>query len=197
VNFSQRIRELERKMANLIRVGTIESLDETNARVQVRFGNIVTAWIPWLTQRAGPDANWWAPEIGEQVLVMSPSGDFNLGVALPAIYQTAYPAPAATKDKQVVKWSDGSSLTYDRAAHKWSLVVPNAAAEVDVTTGGKINLVATGKVTISGSEIDLNGPVVASSSITASGDVIGQGTSLHNHVNTGVTAGGSNSGPPA
>lgn len=53
-----------------------------------------------------------------------------------------------------------------------------------------------GAVTVTGS-LDVIGPVTASETIVAQGDVIGQGISLATHVQTGVTPGSGTSGPPA
>lgn len=44
--------------------------------------------------------------------------------------------------------------------------------------------------------ITLDGPVTATSTIDATGEITGNGTALHTHTHSGVTAGGANSGPP-
>lgn len=59
-----------------------------------------------------------------------------------------------------------------------------------------ITLVSPTKITLQAPEIDLTGAVVASSTIVATGDITGAGTSLHTHVHSGVQSGGSNTGPP-
>ncbi|MCF6180050.1 MAG: hypothetical protein L3J63_11780 [Geopsychrobacter sp.] len=48
-----RITELERKLANLQLIGVIDQLDESNARVKVKCGELVTGWLPWFTRRPG------------------------------------------------------------------------------------------------------------------------------------------------
>ena len=45
--------DLARRLANLLRLGTIEQVDHPAARVRVRSGDIVTTWLPWFTWRAG------------------------------------------------------------------------------------------------------------------------------------------------
>ncbi len=75
-------------------------------------------------------------------------------------------------------------------------------------TSSGIIAVSPTKITMQAPAIELNGAVTADSTmhvkgaqtndstITASGDVIGQGTSLHTHLTTGVTPGSGNSGLP-
>ncbi len=116
-----RVTELERLLANLLRVGTVEELDEAAARVKVRIGEILTAWLPWFTRRAGGDRDWWAPEPGEQVMVLSPGGDLAQGRVLPALNRAAYPAPAASRDKRRVECADGGFAEYDRATGAWTV----------------------------------------------------------------------------
>ena len=81
------IAELDRLLANIIRLGTVAELDEHAARVTVDVGGLITDWLPWLTARAGATRTWSAPRPGEQVVVLSPYGDLSQAVALPAVYQ--------------------------------------------------------------------------------------------------------------
>lgn len=60
-----------------------------------------------------------------------------------------------------------------------------------------IELAADTSVTIQAPAIALNGAVTVSGALAATGDVTGQGTSLHTHTHTGVTTGGGTSGPPS
>ena len=157
-----RISELERRLANVIRYGTVETLDETAARVTVRCGDILTAPLPWLTRRAGPDRDWWAPEPGEQVLVLSPSGDPAQGAVLPAIYQDAYPAPAASKTVRRIQFADGTVIDYDRAAHllKASVAGGSIEASADVSakvTSPEVTAVASAKVSLQTPLVECSG----------------------------------------
>lgn len=118
--------DLERRMSNVVRFGTIAAADYTAARVRVTFGKITTAWLPFVTLRAHDHVTWCPPEVGEQVVVVAPTGDLAQGVVIGAVYQHRHPAP---EDKPTVAkevWPDGSSLTYDRESHTYTLdVVPD------------------------------------------------------------------------
>jgi phage baseplate assembly protein V len=142
-----RLTELERRMANMLRVGTVATLDESAAKVTIAIGEITTKPLPWLTRRAGEDRDWWAPEPGEQVMVLSPGGDLGQGVVLPAIYQNNYPAPANVKHKRRVEFADGGFFEYDRQAGKMTI---NVVGDAQIDIGGKADVTAEGKVTLIG-----------------------------------------------
>lgn len=51
-------------------------------------------------------------------------------------------------------------------------------------------------INLKGDVVQTDGDVTATGSITAQGDVVGEGISLHDHVHGGVTSGGDETGPP-
>ncbi|NCC97285.1 MAG: phage baseplate assembly protein V [Synergistales bacterium] len=132
------VSDLGRRIANLIRIGTVVELDETAARVRVTCGagdgKITTAWLPWVTSRAGPDRTWWALEPGEQVLILSPSGEMAQGVVAGSLYRDSYPPPASSKDVRRTEFEGGSFLEHDRKAGKMRLHVEG---DLEVTVSGR------------------------------------------------------------
>jgi len=174
------VTELDRRLANLIRFGTISAADYAHALVRVTCGDITTGWLPWLTPRAGGDLAWHAPEVGEQVLILSPSGELTQGVVLAGLYQTACPQPAETPERHLTHYLDGAVIEYDREHHHLSAVLPS---------GGSAALIAADGIAITG-DITLTG------TLTASVDVIAHGISLHNHKHGGVATGGGDTGVP-
>lgn len=178
--------EMDRRISNLIRFGTVQEVDYLAAKVRIKAGDILTGWLPWLTSRAGGDISWHAPEIGEQVIILAPSGELNQGVVLAALYQALMPPPVATPDKHRMQYSDDAVIEYDRASHHLQAVLPD---------GATVQLTSTGGITISGN-ITLTGNITLSGTLTASVDVIANGISLHNHKHGGVQAGGSQTGVP-
>jgi phage baseplate assembly protein V len=142
----RRIAAVERSTHNLLRVGTVESLDAANATVRVRIGQLLTPPIPWLTQRAGPNAKTFAaPGVGEQVLLLSPSGDANAAIALPAVYSAQFSPPAGGEKITRTLYDDGTTITYDSAAHA---LTANVQGTADVTTTGDANATIGGALTV-------------------------------------------------
>ena len=161
-----RLAELERRLDNLMRVGTVAETDYAAARVRVRSGDLLTGWIPWLTRRAARDIDWWAPEIGEQVLLLAPCGDPAQAVCLPAVYQAAHPAPEAAPTVRTIRFADGMRISYDRQQSLLTVDCPgtatvSVAGDVAIQVGGQAAVAASGAVTISsGASVTLTAPAV-------------------------------------
>ena len=75
-----RVAELERRLVNVVRHATVTTADYENGWVQVSDDDWTSGWLPWFTSRAaGGEVTWSAPEIGERVTVLCPSGDIHQG----------------------------------------------------------------------------------------------------------------------
>lgn len=151
-----RLTELERQLANLLIVGTVSAADYQRARVQVVAGELFTGWLPWLTQRAACDVSYWAPEVGEQVLLLNPQGEPAQGIVLPALYQHKFPALDGRPSVHRVQYNDGAVLEYDRAFNRLTLQLPSA---------GTVNLVSPAGVRIEG-DVFVKGHINATGDIT-------------------------------
>lgn len=211
-----RAKQLHRMLANFVRIGTIEAVDYAAARARVRIGTFMTDWLPWLTGRAGPDRAWVPLEAGEQVAVLSPSGNPELGIIIGSLYQTAHPANGDRGDLRRVTFADGTVCEYDRAAHELNVNIPAAGAKLNVHTASEINLQAGAKISLAAPLIALNGDIVQdsgsgsagtftlrSSQITiegpvvqTGGDFISDGISAQHHTHGGVDPGSANTDEP-
>ncbi|RDD34351.1 Phage P2 baseplate assembly protein gpV [Wolbachia endosymbiont of Cylisticus convexus] len=147
------IAELSRKLANIMRIGLVKEVDYEKARVRVKVGEFITDWLPWVTARAGEDRSWFAPNIDEQVIVLSPFGELSLGVVLPAIYQEKYRHPESKKEVSSVVFKDGTKLSYDKENHHLEIeVVDKITLKV-----GESSIKMTKKgIKLKGRRIDLN-----------------------------------------
>jgi phage baseplate assembly protein V len=160
-DLAYRIEQLERRINNILRVGNIVEVDYDNALCRVEIGNIKTAWLKWFTDRASNDRSWWAPEVGEQVMVLSPSGEMAQGSVLPAIYQDAHPAPADRETVHRTEYADGSTVEYDRDAHRLLANLGASAIDMDRSrillrsNGSTLEMDGAG-IRLNGSRIDLN-----------------------------------------
>jgi len=140
--------DIERRVANMIRYGVIEQLDEAGARVRVRSGGILTDWLKWRTQRAGPDSDWWAPEPGEQVVILSPDGEMNQALILGSINSNQHLPPGNRKTLHRVTYQDGAVKEYDREASTDRATYPDGTVIEYDATAGKYTLSFSGGTTI-------------------------------------------------
>lgn len=105
--------ELQRLIDNLLRVGTVTAVRSGQCRVQT--GELETNWRPYLVPRAGHTRTRQRPTLGEQVLLLSVSGDLRNAYVLPAIYQAAMDEPLPGDDDpdlDRIEYPDGAVLEY-------------------------------------------------------------------------------------
>jgi phage baseplate assembly protein V len=203
-----RIGELERRLANVTRAGTILEADYSKARVRVKLGKNTTAWLPWVSSRAGGDKTWHAPEVGEQVLVLSPAGDLCAGFVLGGVYKQDRPANGDAATVSRTTYADGAVVEYDRAAHAYAISIPAggkatvkagasstlevAADAIRLTVGGtQLVLSASGIQITSATGLSINGAVTQTG-----GPLTSNGIALSTHTHGGVTSGISNTAGP-
>ena len=133
--------DLQRRMANMIRRGRVHSVDfeQSPPRVKVEYErNAVTGWLPWISGRESNQhrTDWEPLAIGEQVIILSESGDLSAGVVLPSLPDATSPVPSTSPDEHVSRYEDGTTFTYNRKTHTLSIDVQ-----------GDANLHTTGNVT--------------------------------------------------
>jgi phage baseplate assembly protein V len=174
------ITDLLRRLENLIRLGTIAAVDHQAARCTVSTGGLSVPNLPWLALRAGDSSDWDPPTVGEQCILLSPSGEPAQGVALVGLYSQQRPAPSNSANVRRRTYPDGAVIDYDHASHTLSATLP---------AGGKAQLTAPGGVTILGN-VDITGTV------TVSADVVASGISLVTHKHGGVQTGSGTTAVP-
>ncbi len=174
------IADILRRLANLIRLGTVTAVDHEAERCTISSGKLTIPNRPWLALRAGSSSDWDPPTVGEQCILLSPSGETAQGVALIGLYSKQRPAPSNSATVRRRKYPDGALIDYDHASHTLSATLP---------AGGKAQLTAPGGVTILGN-VDITGTV------TVSEDVVASGISLVTHKHGGVQTGSGTTAVP-
>lgn len=154
-------------LGDLLRFGTVETVDLAAATATVACGEVVSPPLHWL-QFAGEFRLWSPPSKGEQVLLLCPEGDIAGGVILRGLNSTSFPAPASGANPQL-HGKDGLIIT--------------------LTSDG-IQITAPGGVAIDGN-LNVTGLIAAGE------DVVGGGISLKSHTHGGVQAGTAQTGAPS
>ena len=167
------------------------------AKVQV--GDLKTAWLPMLVERAGGDQSSWLLEVDEQVLVLSPSGELDQGVIVGALNQANTPSPAKRASIHQHNYADGAVISYDREAHALNADLPEG---VTVTISAKGGLTFTGDLTLAGS-MGMTGDLSVTGNISATADISDKTRSMqadrliyNTHKHTGVLSGNSATAEP-
>ncbi len=178
--------ETYRKLASMIRFGTVAEVDLPNARITCNCGGLTTDWLPWNAGRAGTTRRWSAPTVGEQVIVISPGGETAMGFAIPGFYQDDHPAPSSSADVDMTQYPDGSTVQYDSAAHVLTVNIADSGSAVVNVAGGTVTVNCKTATVKADESVTLDTPLVHATKdmlvdgnlgVTGSMAVQGQGAS--------------------
>ncbi|MBR8314653.1 phage baseplate assembly protein V [Burkholderia dolosa] len=129
--------ELNRRVANMIRIGTVQSVeagDTVPTAIVAISGDdgvqLTTDPRPIAVLRAGPDGAAWLPEPGEQVELISPMGDLSQSYVGRSIPCDAFPCVVNATGVWRARFSDGAVIEYDRQAHALNATLPGGTATV-------------------------------------------------------------------
>lgn len=176
------ITELNRIVANIVRLGRIETVDltKTPPKVTVKIGNLITAELDFVTLRAGEDKSWWPVTAGEQVIVLSPDGNLTKGLVIGSIFQNSIPPSTNVGNLIRTDYSDGAVTEYDKDNHRMKITLP---------TDGTLEIVASGGVSIIG-DLTVNGNITSTNNVTDSTRSMADDRGIYNtHKHPGVTSG--------
>lgn len=180
------INELLRLLLNLIRTGTVTEVDTDNWLCRVQTGELETNWIRWLTTRAGDAVTWWAPSVGEQVLLLAIGGDLSTAFVLTGLYSNDRPPPSTDAKSAVTVHPDGARFEY--SPETGTLQVSGVKKTVFDSESIEIN---TKALTINADATTINGDVTQSGGKMSSNGVV-----VDAHKHSGVQKGGDLSGGP-
>lgn len=206
MNTLSTIQELARAIRNLIRSGVVTEVDTVQGLCRVQSGGIQTTWLNWLTTRAGRSRTWWAPSLGEQVLLLAIGGELDTAFVLPGIFSDDNSAPSASADAWHVVFPDGAVIEYEPET---SALTVRGIKTADVTASESITATVPVVLVKAETRITLDTPeVVCTNKLTTAtlevqkggemrGDIVhnggtfkSNGVQLDDHGHGGVQRGG-------
>lgn len=126
------INELTRRLAQVVRVGKVKEVDLEKCRVKVTIGKNESAWIPWVTERAGDVTIWNPPAKDEQVVVIAPGGESNLAFVLPgSIYKQS--KPSKDKREKTIRWDFPDDGNFELRLGNITQTVKNDEVKIKAT----------------------------------------------------------------
>ncbi|APK11847.1 phage baseplate assembly protein V [Escherichia coli] len=205
MNTLSTIQELARAIRNLIRSGVVTEVDTVQGLCRVQSGGIQTTWLNWLTTRAGRSRTWWAPSVGEQVLLLAIGGELDTAFVLPGIFSDDNLAPSASADAWHVVFPDGAVIEYEPET---SALTVSGIKTADVTASGSITatvplvlvkastsitldtpeVICTNKLTTATLEVQKGGTMKGNIEHTG-GSLSSNGKVLHTHKHPGDSGG--------
>ncbi|EPA8175211.1 phage baseplate assembly protein V [Yersinia enterocolitica] len=200
--------EIQRLLRNLIRTGVVIDVDAEGALCRVQTGEIQTDWLNWLTRRAGCSRDWWAPSLGEQVVLLAVGGELDTAFVLPGIYCDDFPPPSSSPDAYHVAFPDGAVIEYEPetgALMVTGIKTAEVAASVSVViTSPSVTVTASQKITLDAPEVVCTNKLTAATlNVTKGGKMSGNithsggsftsnGVVVDKHNHSGVKRGGDN-----
>lgn len=139
LNAESRIKDLEDKMNNLIRVGVVSSIDAKAGTARVAFkdrDNILSYDLPVMVRNTLGTKDYWMPDIKEQVLCFFLPIGLESGYIMGSFYSKNVTPPADTEKIRAVEFPDGSRVEYDRETHKLQIDIPEESGQVVVNCAG-------------------------------------------------------------
>ncbi|MGI2144453.1 phage baseplate assembly protein V [Shewanella frigidimarina] len=201
MNTAAAIAELTRRIDNLLRIGTVAEVKGNLCRVKT--GELLTQFRPFFTRRAGTGKTSWRPTVGEQVMLLSLSGDLTNAYILPALYSDENPEPDDNDQRDRTTYPDGAVIEYDpdSSALKVSGIKTATVQASELVTIDCLNSVFTGnlqvkkKLTVDqGAKV--TGAIEHNGKMTNSGGVSIDGIEFGTHKHGGVDTGPGTSGGP-
>ena len=166
-----------------------------------------TTWLNWLTCRAGRSRVWWAPSVGEQVLLLAIGGELDTAFVLPGIFSDDHPAPSASPDAFHASFPDGAVIEYEPengaltvsgiktadiiASESITATVPVVLVKASTSiTLDTPEVVCTNKLTTGTLEVKKGGTMSGNIEHTG-GTLKSNGVQVDNHAHGNVQSGGS------
>ncbi|WP_153773340.1 phage baseplate assembly protein V [Pseudomonas sp. MNR3A] len=162
----------DRMLASLVIPCRVVAVDLEAAMVRVSDGDDWTsAWVRWHALAAGKARHWRAPSLGEQGMLVSPSGEPAQGTFVPGLYGNAGAPPDNRDHTEVWRFDDGGSLVYDWQAKSYSITLPSGTATVKV--GGSEVVVTDTAITAKTGSVTVTGDVTINGTLQVTGDIRG------------------------
>ena len=134
---------------DFIRIGEVTSIDPAKHTARVTFDDddgVTSAELPVIIPNTIANSDYAMPDIGQDALCVFLSTGKEQGFILGSFYAGEVAPPASSADVRKVKFSDGTVIEYDRAAHK---LTADVKGDVEVTATGKVDVTASGNITLS------------------------------------------------
>ncbi|AKL95021.1 phage baseplate assembly protein V [Clostridium aceticum] len=128
-------------LMNIIRVGTVHSVDEVKGTVKVSFQDkdkIVSNDLPIL------DREYDLPKVGQQALCLFLPNGIQEGFCLRSFYSNVNPPPVQDKNLYHKAFGDGTCIEYDKINKELTI---KAAGDLKIISSGDILIEADGNLT--------------------------------------------------
>lgn len=182
--------EDQRRLHNIATIGTVTHIDADRALMRLAVGDNVTDWINIPAIAAGNISAWRCPSVGEQYLLVSPSGDLANAIPVTSLYSDHHPSPSTNPDEIRIRYNDTDFCSIDIANSQLTMHISQ------ITNQASNSVVFDTPNTVLTGDLKVSGDINCDNTITASTEVTAAGINLTTHTHNGVRSGDSSTGTP-
>lgn len=179
---AQILSEQQRRLHNIATIGTVFDVNPDDQTMRLDVGDNQTDWLPIPALAAGQVRVWRCPSVGEQFLLVSPSGELANAIPVLSLYSNPHPSPSNDPNEIRVRYNDTDFLSVNTQDSQLILKINDVIFDVNSTT-------LTGNLAV-------NGNVQVDGNIHSNGDTVAGSISLQKHKHGGVMGGNSTTGAP-
>lgn len=179
---AQILSEQQRRLHNIATIGTVFDVNPDDQTMRLDVGDNQTDWLPIPALAAGQVRVWRCPSVGEQFLLVSPSGELANAIPVLSLYSNQHPSPSNDPNEIRVRFNDSDFLSINTQDSQLILKINDVIFDVNSTT-------LTGNLVV-------NGNVQVDGNIHSDGDTVAGSISLKSHTHGNVQSGRSNTGAP-
>lgn len=137
--------DLNRRLENLLRLGTIAEVDHAARKVRVQSGDIKTNWLDWPAEIGRNYKRWRPLRLGTQVMIACISGDPAQAQIIGMLYTNDIASPSSDEAIDLIQFDDGSYVKHNASS-----------GLLHIHAKGNLNLTADGNIQINGTRVDIN-----------------------------------------
>lgn len=182
--------ENQRRLHNIATIGTVTHINADSALMRLAVGENVTDWVNIPSIAAGSISVWRCPSIGEQYLLVSPSGELANAIPVISLYSEHNPSPSTDPNEIRIRYNDTDFCSIDVVNSQLTMHISQ------ITNQSSTSIVwDTPSATLTGN-LQVDGAINCGKSITAADEVTASGIDLTTHTHSGVRSGASSTGQP-
>ncbi len=150
----------------VLKIGEVTSVDPSTCRARVTFDDedaLTSDWLQVVVPNTQDNSDFHMPDVGEDALCVFTGESAETGFILGSFYAGDITPPSSSGDIRMIRFKDGTKITYDRASSVLTVSIGGTTITADqsnvtVETSSQIAAISGGSVDIEGgSEVSIEG----------------------------------------
>lgn len=190
MDIDKRLRSIEDKLKNLVRVGVVSEINPAKAMARVYFDekdSRVSTELFVLNRQTFANKDYQMPDIGEHVLCVFLENGLESGFIVGALYSAKDAPPENNPDKRVIKFKDGTRIEYDRKA---SVLTIDCVGDIVVNNAKTITVNSRGAVSVTAPTVTINSETANNGNVSINGNLNVSGLTTTGSLSSNGKAGG-------